>query len=362
MDKQKKKRILNLLPRGDIGGVERLCLDVARYSEDDSHFYFMWSGGAIADSIKKYTNNVEVRDFFYKKIIAEYRHFKNYIDRNEIEIIVVQIPSPVFLLFSSILRRERKNIKICVYIHSDPKDIFPSLIKRKQFDRFAKTVDGCIAISNFVAQEAEKMFDIRKLRVIYNGTDIERFKGEKIPGEKEKVRLIYVGRLIKEKGVDLLIRILSNVNVDFVLTVVGDGPCREQLELLIDTLDLRDKIQLLGARDDVARLLKNADIFVHPAIWNEGFGISIIEAMAAGVPCVAFRKGAVSEIITDHINGFLVDDFSEDAYRYELQEVMNLYVQDQSKFKTICDNARKRADDFNIQHYVKELSEYMHSL
>lgn len=362
MDKGNKKRILNLLPKGAIGGVERLCLDVARYSEDENYFYFMWSGGDIADSIKNHTNNVDVRDFTYKKIVMEYRHLKTYIDWNRIEIIVVQIPSPVFLLFLSILKRDRKNIKICVYIHSDPKDIFTSLFKRKQFNRFVRKVDGCIAISNFVAQETEKVFGISELKVIYNGTDLERFKGDKIPGEEGKVRLIYVGRLIREKGVDLLIRVLSNVNFDFVLTVVGDGPCREQIELLIETLDLSDKIHLLGARGDVDKILRNADIFVHPAIWNEGFGITLIEAMAAGVPCVAFRKGAVPEIITNNIDGFLVDDFSEDAYRHKLQEVMNLYVQNKSKFRMICDNARKRADDFNIQHYVKELSEYMHSL
>ncbi len=361
-DISEKKKILNLLPMGNQGGVERLCLEVAKYSEDENFFYFMWSGGDIADRIRKYTENIEVRNFSYRRILSEYRFFREYVKKNEIEIIVVQMPSPIFLLFLSRIKKYRPDLKICAYIHADPVDIFTSNFKKKQFGRFLKRADGCIAISKFVSQETRNMFRNRDIKVIYNGTDIGRFDGGKIPGDGGKVRLIYVGRLIKEKGVDLLIRVLSKSEFDFNLTVVGDGPCKLSLKGLADTLGIGDKVRFLGARNDVDELLRNADIFVHPAVWNEGFGIAIIEAMAAGIPCVAFDKGAVSEIITDNIDGFLVSDLSEKGYKERLWEVVQMYAADGGSFDEVCRNAKKRASDFNIQYYIKELNTYLHGL
>ena len=356
------KRILNILVTGNPGGIERLCLDVARFSEEDNHFYFLWGGGVIADSICNYTKNVVIRHFSYRRIIQEYISLRNYIDRNAIEIILVQAPSPAVLMYLDLLRLSRRNIRICTYIHSDPIDIFTSDIKRLQFKLFTKHIDGCIAVSEYVAMETRRMFKIDNIKVIYNGTDIEKFGKSENSLQNDCVRLIYVGRLIKEKGIDLLIRVLANIDTKYTLTIVGDGPCRIELEKLSKLLGLADKIAFLGTRNDVNDLLQDADLFVHPAVWKEGFGITLIESMAAGVPCLAFARGAVPEIISDDINGFLVNEFTEEAFEKRLSEVMRLLAETPDRFSEIVAAARDRAKDFNIYMYVQTLSHFLHSL
>lgn len=62
------------------------------------------------------------------------------------------------------------------------------------------------------------------------------------------------------------------------------------MQALAARLHLEDKVQFLGSRTDVPQLLQAADLFVHPATCQEGFGITLIEAMASGVPCLAFPK------------------------------------------------------------------------
>lgn len=359
---ESKKRILNVLPMGNIGGIERLCLDVARYSIDDNYFYFLYGGGAMADAIAEITQNIEIRNFSYAKLFKEYRYFYDYIEKNKIDIILVQVPSPIILTYLAMIKRRKKNVKICMYIHANPFDIFKSAIKRYQFKLVQEQVDGCIAVSKLVAFETTKMFGIDNIKVIYNGIDLDRFGNGKPHENTEPIRLIFVGRLIPEKGVDLIIRSLGRISGSFFLEIVGDGPCRKELEELSKVLGLSEKIAFMGFRNDVEILLQKADLFVHPATWKEGFGITIIEAMATGVPCIAYNRGALPEIVTDGCNGFLVENFTEESYRCRLQEVIDLYYQDALAYKSISDRARIRARDFSIQSYTYALSNFLHAL
>lgn len=180
---------------------------------------------------------------------------------------------------------------------------------------------------------------------------------EKKQIKSDVITLTYVGRLIREKGVHILIEALAHVkNLEcFQLVIVGDGPCRRELETLSEKYGISDKVNFVGFQKNVSDYLKKSDIFVHPAIWEEGFGIAIVEAMREGLVCVAFRKGAIPEIITDEVNGYIVNECSTEALAKKLDEIQEKY---QSEEMRMLENEEmKRARFFSIDKVVKQLDD-----
>ena len=153
-----------------------------------------------------------------------------------------------------------------------------------------------------------------RLKVIANGIDGRRF-AQAVPmdlalfGIKTgRVTLIFVGRLDAVKAIDVLLYSLARlVNIDGCdaqLLVVGDGPQRPVLESLCRKLKITDRVCFCGLRRDVERLLKTADIYVQPSRW-EGLPLSVLEAMAAGLPVVASRTEGLTDIIENGRTGLL---------------------------------------------------------
>ncbi|MDR7542815.1 MAG: glycosyltransferase [Armatimonadota bacterium] len=110
--------------------------------------------------------------------------------------------------------------------------------------------------------------------------------------------IVNVGRLVPQKGQQYAVRAMTAVVARFPmarLAIAGEGRLRPVLERLIRDLGLTDHVSLLGERDDVARLLHAADIFVFPSLF-EGLGNAVLEAMAAGKPCVCSNIPALREV------------------------------------------------------------------
>jgi glycosyltransferase involved in cell wall biosynthesis len=118
----------------------------------------------------------------------------------------------------------------------------------------------------------------------------------------------YLGRLHEEKGVEHLVsafHALLQAHPAARLVLAGDGPSRRSLETTVAALRLGPFVRFLGAVADPWPLLAGADIFALPSLW-EGMPNALLEAMAAGLPCVATAVGAVPEMIADGREGFLV--------------------------------------------------------
>ncbi len=139
-------------------------------------------------------------------------------------------------------------------------------------------------------------------------------------GVSGKKVVMFVGRLVKVKGVDLLLKAFARLNrPDAVLVIVGDGPERKDLERLAAHLGIPDRIVFTGWREDAAKLVAIADVFVLPSL-SEGLPQSLLEALAHGVPCI------VSDI--PQLRGLPVEYFDRGVAG--LTEAMEKYLRLQS--------------------------------
>jgi glycosyltransferase involved in cell wall biosynthesis len=186
-----------------------------------------------------------------------------------------------------------------------------------------------------------------RTRVIHNGIDTTRFS----PSPRRSdgpLTLICVARLDPLKSHDLLVRSLAALRsqgLDTRLRIVGDGPTRAAVEDEIARLNLGDRVELLGVRSDVPDLLATADIFVLPSM-AEGLPMTVIEAMACGLPVIASDVGGVSELVASNVNGLLVHARNQQA----LTDALRLLVTDAGLRRRMGAAGRRMAErQFDIR-------------
>ena len=187
------------------------------------------------------------------------------------------------------------------------------------------TGDRCIAISEPVRRHLLEDFHVPadRVRCVYNGIDVARYAvlpdapaladfRQSLGFAPEDCVIGAIGRMAsgRVKGFDLVlaaIALLRDQMPHVVLLLVGDGPRRPFLEDVAQRLEIQDCVRFVGSVNDIRLPLALMDIFVFSSRWPEGFGLSLIEAMAAGKPVVATRVGATPDIIEDGRSGLLVN-------------------------------------------------------
>ena len=174
-------------------------------------------------------------------------------------------------------------------------------------------MDVLLAVSRNLANEMSALYGLnRKIRVIVNGVDVQKFKPARcnfstLLKERSKTKILgTVARLDRGKNIDQLIVDVATISsLPVHLVIVGDGPERERLENLVKKYKILNKTRLLGNRNDVPRILNCLDVFVLSSV-SEGFSNVILEAMASGLPVVAYDVGGNRELVQDGMGGFLV--------------------------------------------------------
>ena len=117
--------------------------------------------------------------------------------------------------------------------------------------------------------------------------------------------ILMVARFAEQKDHSTLLEAAAGVKLPFRLQFVGSGPTLPLMEHKVEKLGLRDRVEFLGLRSDVPDLLQKASIFALPTNW-EGFPISILEAMRAGLPVITSDVAGIREAVVDGLNGFVI--------------------------------------------------------
>ena len=198
-------------------------------------------------------------------------------------------------------------------IHSEHGRTFPGKPVRAIAQRFLlRGVDAAFAVSEQLKRDLIRELGVRgdRFEVVYNGVDTSRFSPKRTAvatGAHLRPLVIgSVGRLVSVKNYQLLLRAIARLPADppTRLLLVGDGPEKPALARLAADLNLQDKVEFLGHREDVPQLLPEMDIFVLPSL-SEGMSNTLLEAMAAGVTVAASDVGGNREIIEPERSGLL---------------------------------------------------------
>jgi glycosyltransferase involved in cell wall biosynthesis len=173
------------------------------------------------------------------------------------------------------------------------------------------------------------------IEVVYNGVDLAPFSEQALahPTLKEELGLdasrpliLVLARLVANKGHAYLLEAAPAILARFpgaYFAFAGSPDGRAEIEQQIEALGLRERVSILGFREDTVALLRGSDVFVLPSL-AEGFSLSIIEALAAGLPVVATRVGGAAEAITDGVNGYLVPPADPGALAIAVNRVLEL--------------------------------------
>jgi glycosyltransferase involved in cell wall biosynthesis len=170
-----------------------------------------------------------------------------------------------------------------------------------------------VAISENALQQEQKKFPLNFIGVVHHGIDLRPFTS---PCPTPENFFVWLGRLVPDKGAHLAIEAAKQAGVSLILAgTVDPHICgaqeyfQEQIEPELDG----QQIRYVGPVSALERntLLRHARGMLNPLLWEEPFGMVMIEAMAAGCPVIAFRRGAASEIIACGQAGFLVDNVAE---------------------------------------------------
>ncbi len=173
---------------------------------------------------------------------------------------------------------------------------------------------------------------IEKVKVIGDGIDFLEFNNvdnaEYLKNElnikKSDIIITFASRLVKLKGIMDLInvaKVIVRENRNVVFLIAGSGPLEDKLKKEIKQIK---NIKILGYRDDIPKLLKISNIFIHPS-YSEGLSPAIMEACASGLPIITTNIGSNSDIITNGLNGFLFQPGDKNAMKSYIMKL----IQDQ---------------------------------
>ena len=193
-----------------------------------------------------------------------------------------------------------------------------------------------------------------KITVVSNGIDVRRFQQAtpvsraSIGLENRNWVLLYVASFQERKDHGTLLRAVADFS-DVDLVLVGDGELRRQFERQAESLGIAQRVHFLGARTDVAELLKMADIYVHAPKF-EGFGIAVVEAMAAGTPTIASNVPGLAQVIGDA--GILVPPGDSATLAGEVRNLINSPDRRQQLSRTAVERSQKFGIEKTVDAYI----------
>ena len=216
--------------------------------------------------------------------------------------------------------------------------------------------DGITAVSKYLADETHQMFDItRAIEVIPNFVDVERFKRQdkehfrKMIATNDEKLIIHTSNFRKVKRVEDVIYTFQIIRskIRAKLLMVGDGPERPNAEALCRKLGMCEDIVFLGNQNPVEEIYSIGDLFLMPS-GSESFGLSALEAMACGIPCITSDVGGLPEINQDGVTGYVCAIGDTEAMGEKAVEILD----NPDRWKLFSENARKQALNYRIENIV----------
>ena len=305
------------------GGQERLLVDFARHRNQQMvspEFIAMNGVGQPAEDIESAGCPVHFLKLNSTGKLGRLKRIRELLQKRQIDLLHTHNSCPH--LYGTLAAR---SLGIPVVHTRHGRRFGDSCSERFQFRWMSHLTDRIVAVSDDTGNLCRTVGHLKPIQLIriWNGIDEQKFA---FHGPVAKPIAITVGRLAPEKGYADLIQAASHVRdrvSGFRLLIVGDGPERSRLEALVTRLQLEDCVQLLGERSDVAAQLQQAALYVCSS-HTEGLSLTLLEAMASGLPVVATDVGGNSEVVDPGQTGVLVPAQSPQSLAREIEHLCDV--------------------------------------
>lgn len=199
---------------------------------------------------------------------------------------------------------------------------------------------------------------LENVRVIPNFLEAEmmsRLINEPLVGAGDRLRLLFMGRVAREKGVIDSIeaaRILHRKGIKISLMIAGVGDDLTEAKSLSAKHGLDDIVEFTGfvAGDDKIRAYRSSDILLFPTYWNEGFPYVVLEAMAAGLPIVTTTHGVMPHLLRDGVNGYLAEPRNPEALAEKIEKFV---VHPELRIEIGKNNRREVQESYGIEEATR---------
>jgi glycosyltransferase involved in cell wall biosynthesis len=226
-------------------------------------------------------------------------------------------------------------------------------------NRLLRDADAFVAMSRLIHDEIVGCgIDPQRVRHIPHGVDMDRFRPATAEERAELRRRLglpadtpivtFTGRLLRGKGLETLLEAFQELGAQLLIVGSGSGQAlsvEEQVRERVARSDLAGRVIMTGRVENVEDYLRASDVFAFPSVF-EGLGLSLIEAQACGLPCVASRTGGIVDVIEGGRTGLLVNP----GHVTELAAALRALIDDDSKRSAMGAAARERAlERFDVQ-------------
>ncbi|ODS34147.1 MAG: putative glycosyltransferase [Candidatus Scalindua rubra] len=376
----RKIKILNIITRLELGGPPILVIDILQRL-NKKRFESSIVTGITIDSrydMIGFARDKDIRVFIMPSLVRNVHPLKDVISLIKLALFLKKEKYDIIHCHTSkggfIGRLAAKLAGARIIIYSPHGDIFEGY--------FCKLVTNFfVLLEKFAARFTDKIINLSEIEIerflkhgigtkqqlkhIYNGIDIKYYertmasnlkKRDEFGLSKDDFICATVGRLVPVKGHTYLIKAIQKVikvipKARFLF--IGDGELKSELSEEIKSLGLQENIFLLGARRDIATTLSCINIFLLPSI-NEGFGMVLIEAMAAKKPVIATNVGGIPEVVIDGKTGILIPPKDTEGFS---SAIIKLYNNPELSKRMGLAGYRRTKNIFNIETTVHELED-----
>jgi len=362
---QKKKIVMHLINSFEIGGAEKLLVDFAEHFSDDQIslilVYFKGKGSLLKGTKIEYkTIDLSNNGKFTFRSIFKLIH----IIRKE-QVDAIHVHDPQSGLMGRIVAKICQ-IKPVIATRHITKLVgnYPWLywIENRALKNYSCVIVNSHAVQKYLCDQ--KFVSLDHCKIVYNGIDMDIFSSIERKKNHQNIIIGTVARLQHYKGIDILIRAFALVQkecTNIELRIMGDGRERVNLEKMATDLNITPRVKFIGSVEksrEVVLFLNEIDIFVLPS-RIEGFGISLVEAMAMALPVIGSAIDGIKEVINDGVTGLLFE--SENIE--QLSEKIIFLIKTNNIRNTIASMGSIAVHKkFTIESNVKEVCNIYHKV